>query len=76
MENVYFSLTLFWFTGKFAGNPYGFPLVFEAVYTGGSFSSKGGGVMRTLQALAQKVGPRLDQFSQLLGGSPTRPPLP
>ena len=27
----------------------------EAVYTGGSFSSKGGGIMRTLQALAQKV---------------------
>lgn len=26
----------------------------KAVYTGGSFSSKGGGIMRTLQALAQK----------------------
>ena len=27
----------------------------EAVYTSGNFSSKGGGIMRTLQALAQKV---------------------
>ena len=47
---------------RFDGKNHGFRLGFsqqnlsgEAVYTGGSFSSKGGGIMRTLQALAQKV---------------------